>query len=321
MFRSFAVVICATLLAISTAQAQTNFTRPIKMYFGFGPGGITWVHAQFFSQLLTEELNHPVVIETMIGGGGTVPAIRAAARDNDHNHTLIHGATGTFVTGKIVDPSLPYDTIRDFEMVAINVLLPFCFVVSNKFEVSSYKDFRNIILSNPNKYNFAANEPSSALTQLTTLQASLEKFNIAVIPYRSSAQMSDAIMASQVDAAWLQIADCERVVSSGRGKVLLINSNRIRPEGLSGYETTNQYRLDQINYLRNWTGFAVSKQMHPELQAKIKAAVQRVHEKLVSNPDRYPGSRSLLKEGYFGAAATKFVMDDIATQQAQARRQ
>src|SRR3954451_22595024 len=77
-------VACATLLAVQTASAQSNYPdKPIHFIVAFVPGGATDTFARQISNDLQEALGQPVVIENPPGAGGYLAGNHVASAAPD----------------------------------------------------------------------------------------------------------------------------------------------------------------------------------------------------------------------------------------------
>jgi tripartite-type tricarboxylate transporter receptor subunit TctC len=67
------------LFALYAASAGAAWPeKPIKLVVPYPPGGLTDAVARQMGAALAERLKQPVVIESIVGGGGNIGADRAA---------------------------------------------------------------------------------------------------------------------------------------------------------------------------------------------------------------------------------------------------
>jgi len=120
-----AVVASLGLQSASAQQAWPN--KPLRFMIGFGPGGGTDMVSRLLAQKLAERIGQPVVAELKSGATGTIAAdIVAKAAPDGHTLILLTGAHP--VTGAMMR-RLPYDPVRDFQMVSTIVTYPITLVV------------------------------------------------------------------------------------------------------------------------------------------------------------------------------------------------
>src|SRR6185312_9650275 len=117
----------AAILTVLTAglfsggvAAQNWPTRFITMIVPFGAGSGTDVVARIFSQQISETLGKQVVIENVAGGGGTLGVSRLTNAPAD-GYQFVIGAVDTFAQSQYLFKNPPYNSLTDFEPVALAV--------------------------------------------------------------------------------------------------------------------------------------------------------------------------------------------------------
>src|SRR5436853_1487114 len=107
----------AALPAVSRfAWAQAYPTRPVRLIFGYAPGGSADVTARIMGQWLTERLGQTFVVESRPGAGsniGTEAVVRAAP----DGYTLLLVAPANAINATLYD-KLNYDFLRDIVPIA-----------------------------------------------------------------------------------------------------------------------------------------------------------------------------------------------------------
>jgi tripartite-type tricarboxylate transporter receptor subunit TctC len=84
-----AVLLAAVCLAgLTTAQAETYPSRPIKLLVGASAGGTTDTMARAIAQPLSASLGQPVLVENRPGAGGNLAADTVAKATPD-GYTLL----------------------------------------------------------------------------------------------------------------------------------------------------------------------------------------------------------------------------------------
>ncbi|HYH41534.1 MAG TPA: tripartite tricarboxylate transporter substrate-binding protein, partial [Burkholderiales bacterium] len=114
---TFAAAVAAVVLLPGLAQAQQKFpTKPVRMAVGYVPGGSSESLARLIGNKLAEMWNQPVIIENRPGAGGMLAAALVAKATPD-GYTLLY-AGSNFVISAAMQPSLPYDPVKDFAGVS-----------------------------------------------------------------------------------------------------------------------------------------------------------------------------------------------------------
>jgi tripartite-type tricarboxylate transporter receptor subunit TctC len=116
----FAVLLAAGILTALTpdpAPAQTQYpAKPIRLVVAFTAGGTPDTLARILGQKMGETWGQPVVIENRPGAGGTIAA-NIVAKAAPDGYTLLATSPG-FAVSAALQPSLPYDPLKDFSGVA-----------------------------------------------------------------------------------------------------------------------------------------------------------------------------------------------------------
>ena len=124
------VLAAGLALMLSCAPALAQYPdKPVKLVVPFPPGGPTDVFARVLSVALSEQLGQQVIIENKGGAGGTVGTEQVAKAKPD-GYTLLFGTAATHGINVSLYDQLPYDPLKDFELVALAGLVPMVLLVS-----------------------------------------------------------------------------------------------------------------------------------------------------------------------------------------------
>ena len=216
MFRR-SLLRAALLGVVATAvQAQTFPTRPIKLIIAFPAGGPTDITMRQLADNASKILGQPIVVDNKPGAGGTLPAqaLQTAPADG---YTIGQIPLGVF--------RLPYttkinwDPVKDISYV-INVTgYAFGIAVPADSPFKTWNDFVAYAKANPGKltYGSTGNLTSPHLT--TELVAQQLGIQLQHVPYKGSADLSQAVLGNHLMA----IADSTGfapLVESGKLRVL-----------------------------------------------------------------------------------------------------
>jgi tripartite-type tricarboxylate transporter receptor subunit TctC len=98
------------------ARAQAYPSRPITMIVPQGAGGAPDVTGRVVAERMGGLLGQPIIIENIIGAGGTI-GTRRAARAMPDGYTINLGTVGTHVMNGAFY-SLQYDLLNEFEPIS-----------------------------------------------------------------------------------------------------------------------------------------------------------------------------------------------------------
>ena len=106
------------MLAGSAASAQDYPARPITLIVPFAAGGPTDVIARIVGDHMSKTLGQQLVIENIVGAGGTTASTRAMRATND-GYTIIMGHMGTHAASVALYPNLAYHPLKNFETIGL----------------------------------------------------------------------------------------------------------------------------------------------------------------------------------------------------------
>jgi len=147
MKESICMLAAAVLLA-ADASAQTYPARPIRFITIAAPGTVGDIIARVVGQELAARLQQPLVVENRPGGSGMVGAT-AGARSAPDGYNLLLSTSGTMIVNTFVYSKMPFDSLKDFEPVALVASVPLVLVVNASSQVKTFKDLIAMAKSRP----------------------------------------------------------------------------------------------------------------------------------------------------------------------------
>jgi len=194
-FRPF---LAAALLALTgSAFAQAYPSKPVKIIVPFTAGSATDIIARVLADQLSKSMGQPFVVENKPGAGGIVGTEQAKAAAPD-GYTLVAAGSGPFGINPGVYSKLPYDPVRDFELIGNIVLTPQTIVVGAQTPYRNLKDFVAAAKARPGDVAFASlgNGSTSHLTMEAFQAAAGIRLNH--IPFKGSAEAQTSIIGGNV---------------------------------------------------------------------------------------------------------------------------
>ena len=185
-------------VAEHSVRAETWPTRPITMVIGFGPGSSIDVVGRIFAEFASKELGQPVIVENRAGGGGVVAAIGVAKAPPD-GYTILLQAVGPIVLRPIMDPSVGYDSVRDFSPIGLLAETPNVILGGSKLPVRSVRELVDWAKKNPGRLTIGHPGLGTMGHLAAALLASKAGITGNYIAYRSGAQMVPDLLGGQID--------------------------------------------------------------------------------------------------------------------------
>jgi tripartite-type tricarboxylate transporter receptor subunit TctC len=192
-----AASLAATSLGVR-AQAGNFPNKPIKLVIAFPAGGPTDITMRQLADNAGKILGQPVVVENRPGAGGSLPAQLLQSSPAD-GYTLAQIPLGVF--------RLPYttkmtwDPIKDINYV-INVTgYAFGIIVPTESPIKNWADFVAYAKANPGKLTYGSTGTMTSPHLTTELIAQQLGIQLNHIPYKGSADLSQAILGGHIMAA------------------------------------------------------------------------------------------------------------------------
>lgn len=268
--------------AAMTVSAQSFPSKPVRVLVPFAPGGTTDLVARVIGTKLSEYLGQPVIVDNR-GGGSTMIGTEALARAPADGYTIML-ATPDFTVNPSLQPKLPYDTLKDFDPIAMIGSYPMVLVSNSEHNLGSVSQIISQAKANPGKINFASAGNGSMPHLCGELFSSLAGVKLTHIPYRGNGPAISDLLAGQVSLLFTGWPTVAAHVKSGKLKIVAVSTAKrhaslpdvptVAESGVPGYDVTA------------WFGFiapaGVPKDVIARLNADIRRAVEspEVREKL-----------------------------------------
>jgi tripartite-type tricarboxylate transporter receptor subunit TctC len=233
------------LASISTADAQTWPTKPVRAIVPFGAGSTTDIIPRLVFEQLASQLGHGIVVENRSGAGGTIGAGFVAKADPDGYTLLVNSNAHTIAPS--LYPNLGYDPARDFAAVIPLGTLPGVLVVSPEKGFKTAGDLVAAAKAKPGAMTF------SSVGVGTATHLGAERFRISAgidalhIPFRGGAEAMSEVMAGRVDFFFGPVGLVLPLVRDGKLVALAVNG-AARSSALPDIPTTQQAGFADAEY-------------------------------------------------------------------------
>ncbi len=259
-------------LAVSPAAAQDYPTRNITMIIPFAAGGPTDVIARIVASDMSKTLGQQIVIENVVGAGGTTAATRAARAAND-GYTLIMGHMGTHAASVALYPKLAYNPETDFEPVMLAAGTPILILARKDFEPKDLKEFVTYLKANETKVN-QAHAGIGAVSHVTCeLLNSVIGIKPTGVPFNGTGPAMNALVGGQVDYMCDQIVNAVPQINGGTIKAYGVATPE-RNASLPNLPTTTEAGLPTYQ-VSAWNAIFAPKGTPSPILAKLNAAAAK----------------------------------------------
>lgn len=283
ILRAMALALAA--LAAFSASAQAWPDRPVTLVVPFPAGGSTDQVARAVAPRLGDKLRQSFVVENKAGATGTIGAavVQRAAADGQ---TFLVTSLGPLVIVPHLIKNLPYDALKDFDLITVAVQSPNVLVVPASSPHNSVADVVTHLKAHPGKMSFASagHGSSDHLTaELFWQQTGTQGVHI---PYKGGAPAHADLIGGQVDASFQNINAVIQHIRAGKMRALAVTSPRRSPV-LPDLPTLAEAGVKNVE-VASWQAIVAPKGLPPALRDKAHAAFvealndPRVREQFVS---------------------------------------
>jgi tripartite-type tricarboxylate transporter receptor subunit TctC len=252
------------------ARAQDYPTRTITMIVPFAAGGPTDVISRIVTGHMAQTLGQTIIIENIVGAGGTTATARAARATND-GYTLITGHMGTHAASVPLYPKLAYHPEKDFEPVAMLAGTPILILAKKDFPAKDLKEFVSYVKANTAKMNMAHAGVGSVSYSSCELLSSVLDIKPVGVPFNGTGPAMNALVGGQVDYMCDQIVNAVPQINGGTIKAYAIATAERNPS-LPDLPTTAEAGLPKYQ-ASAWNAIFAPKGTPAPILAKLNAAV------------------------------------------------
>lgn len=210
--------------AMSHAQTVWPLERPIHLIVPFPAGSSPDILARTIAAPLSKNLGQHIVVENKPGAGGNI-GTRFVARAPADGYTLLYTINGPLVTAPtLYKKTLGYDPLKDLAPITLVATSPNVLIVNAGFSGNTVADFVKQAGQQAGRWNYGSVGPGSAshlAMELFKKQANIE---LAHIPYNGFPQVTTAVIAQDIQAAFMVPAIAMTQVKAGKVKALGITS-------------------------------------------------------------------------------------------------
>ena len=247
MFMNILAAIAAlVLISGSAAGAQEYPTKVITMVVPFAAGGPTDTVARLIAQPMSKTLKQQVIVENVLGAGGTIAVNRVAKAAADGYTLLIHHIGMS--TAPALYRKLPYDAINDFEFIGLINEVPMTLVAKKDFPAKDLKELIAYVKANKEKINLANAGVGAASHLCGMLFMSAIQTELTTVPYNGTGPAMNDLLGGQVDILCDQTTNTTSQIKAEKIKVYgvttpkriaaLPNVPTMDEAGLKGFEVS-----------------------------------------------------------------------------------
>ena len=264
-------VLAAATLGLGQAGAQSYPSRPVRLIVGFTPGGGVDINARLLAAKLSEILGQQFVVENKPGAGTNI-ANEYVAKSAPDGYTLLFTSPAVAINMSLyTDPR--YDALRDFAGVSVFSESTNLLVVPAALPARSAQELVAMAKARPGSLNY------SSAGQGTTQHLAGELFklrtgtSIVHVPYKGSAPAMTALLAGDVQLAFINPVAAGPHVKSGKLRALAVAGAK-RTALFPDVPTMKEAGIEGVEVVL-WYGLLAPKATPRDSVHKLAAAVAR----------------------------------------------
>jgi tripartite-type tricarboxylate transporter receptor subunit TctC len=233
-------------------MAQNYPNKPIKIIVPATAGGGADFISRTLSVQLGEYLGETIVIENKSGASGTIAA-EYVSKSPPNGYLVLMAQSTSMVIAPHLYKSLNYDTIKDLLPVTQVAQMPFILAVNSKLPVNNIKEFITYAKANPGKLNFSTSGNGAGSHLAGEMFNSATGAKMVHVPYKGAGPALNAVVAGEVQVAFIPIVAALPLVKDGRLKALAVTTAArsmaakdlptLAESGLAGYDINTWFGM------------------------------------------------------------------------------
>ncbi|MEA2937160.1 MAG: hypothetical protein QOC56_664, partial [Alphaproteobacteria bacterium] len=260
-------------LSAAPAAAQSEYpTRTITLIVPFAAGGPTDVIARIVGNHMTATLGQQIIIENVLGAGGTTGSIRAMQAAPD-GYVIEMGHMGTHAASVALFPNLAYKPDADFEPIGMAAGTPVVILGKKTFPPKDLQEFVPYVKANVATLNMAHAGVGSVSFTTCLLLNHLMQVKPVAVPYNGTGPAMNALVAGQVDYMCDQIVNVVPQILGGTIKGYAVGTPERNP-ALPNLPTTKEAGLPEFQ-ASAWNALFAPKGTPKPILDKLSAALDK----------------------------------------------
>jgi tripartite-type tricarboxylate transporter receptor subunit TctC len=242
------LALLALCLAAGTASAQGSWpTKPIRVVVPFPPGSFADITMRIMQQKLGPRLGQTIVVDNRSGASGDIGS-DALARAAPDGYNFGIATNSTHAVSPALNPKLPYDPLKNFEMVSLVGEAPYVLITSPTLPAKNVAELIALAKRKPGEISYASVGPASLAHLAGALFSQMAEVKLNEVPYRTSAQSVLDTESGRIDIQFGTMAPVLPHVLNGKVKALAVTGLKraaVLPDvptldesGLKGFEAS-----------------------------------------------------------------------------------
>jgi tripartite-type tricarboxylate transporter receptor subunit TctC len=279
---------------LDRAHAQTDYpARTITMIVPFAAGGPTDVVGRIIAESMSHTLGQQIVIENVIGAGGTTAGTRAMRAAPD-GYTIMLGHMGTHAAAVALYPNLAYNPSTDFAPIGMVAGMPVLILAKKDMPARDLGEFISYVKQHAAELTMAHAGMGSVSHVTCQLFNSILGVSPKLAAFQGSGPAMNALVAGKVDYMCDQVVAVVPQAKANSIRVYAVSTPTRNP-ALPDVPTAKEAGLPQFE-ASAWNALFAPKNTPQPIIAKLNAALvkalddETVRKRLLDLGGDIPGS-------------------------------
>jgi tripartite-type tricarboxylate transporter receptor subunit TctC len=252
--RTIAAAIFCVLLPLTSfnvVAAENYPSRQIQLVIDKAPGDLGDVTGRAIAEKLSQSLKVPVVVINKPGAGG-VQAADYVAKAKKDAYTLLYASAPTLIHSSVLSPEVvPYDSLKDFELVGRGVSFTLVLVVRADSPWKSLKEFIDYTKNNPRKILCSLAGMGTVGHFNVEIIKAVSGADITLIPYEGAVPAMTALLGGHADCSSISLGVALPHLKANKLRALVISMKSSQAPYIP---TLNESGYVQNRLLSSWFG-------------------------------------------------------------------
>src|SRR5262245_6188093 len=215
---------CLMTLAIAASAADYP-SRPIRFIVPSAPGGSPDINARLLAAELSKQLGQQVIVDNRAGAGGSI-GLDLIIKSPPDGYTLGYGTSAALASNLSVLTKLPYDPLKDLQMIAQLGTQPNLLGASPAYPIRTVQELIDYGKANPGKTFFGSSGNGTSMHLTGELLKLMTGTKMVHVPYKAAQAAITDMVGGQVHFIFDNMGSIIGHVRGGRVRGLAVTSTK-----------------------------------------------------------------------------------------------
>jgi tripartite-type tricarboxylate transporter receptor subunit TctC len=271
-YRRSLIIGSLLLIGLLPSIAQDKFpSRPVKIMVGSEAGSAPDLLTRILANELSPLLGQSVIVENRSGATGTISATQVASSTAD-GYTLMTGSVANVALAPLFYP-IKYDPVKSFTPIGMVASVPLVLVTSPAFDTPNFQQFATKTKQKTLQLAYASPGIGGPQHLAAVMLQRILGRPVLHVPYKSGGAATNAVMAGEVQFAFVGIPVAASLAASNKLVPLFVTSE-IRSAGMPRVPSATEVGLKDFQ-IDNWHALLAPAGLPANTRSTIEAALQK----------------------------------------------